>query len=99
MEAAESGKGDDLSVTNGTGLPWAARGCGLAKAKVGAVMMMIGHVVSQQAKAEAVVEDDDVVEKLAADAAHPSAAPSWQLQPPWGSRIPQSMRARPRVND
>jgi hypothetical protein len=65
MEVAESGQGDDLSVTNGTGLPWAARGCGLVKAKVGAVMMMIGHVVSQQAKEEAVVEDDDVVEKLA----------------------------------
>jgi len=30
---------------------------------------LIGHVVSQQAKEEAVVEDDDVVEKLAADAA------------------------------
>jgi hypothetical protein len=36
---------------------------------VGAVILVIGNVVAQQAKQVAVVEDDDVVEKLAADAA------------------------------
>jgi hypothetical protein len=71
VEAAESGQGDDLGVTNGPGLPWAARGCGLGEAEVGAVIMVIGDVVSQQAKQVAVVEDDDVVDELAADAADP----------------------------
>jgi hypothetical protein len=66
-------KGDDLGVTNGPGLPWAAGGCGLAEAEVSAVIMVIGNVVSQQAKQVAVVEDDDVVEELAADAADPVA--------------------------
>ena len=57
VEAAESGQGDDLGVTNRPGLPWAARGCGLGEAEVGAVIMVIGDVVSQQAKQVAVVED------------------------------------------
>ena len=47
VEAAESGQRDDLDVTNGPGLPWAARGCGLGEAEVGAVIMVIGNVVSQ----------------------------------------------------
>ena len=47
VEAAESGQGDDLGVTNGPGLPWAAGGCGLGEAEVGAVIMVIGNVVSQ----------------------------------------------------
>jgi hypothetical protein len=71
VEAAESGQGDDLGFTNGPGLARAARGCGFGEAEVGAVIMVIGDVVSQQAKQVAVVEDDDVVEKLAADAADP----------------------------
>lgn len=68
VEATESGQGDDLGVTNGPGLPGAARGCGLGEAEVGAVIMVIGDVVSQQAQQVAVVEDDDVAGELAAQA-------------------------------
>src|SRR5258705_7745183 len=46
--------------------------CSRGEAEVGAVIMVIGDVVSQQAKQVAVVEDDDVVEELAADAADPA---------------------------
>ena len=34
VEAAESGQRDDLGVSNGPGLPWAVRGCGLGEAEV-----------------------------------------------------------------
>src|SRR4051812_1294834 len=84
MEAAESGQGDDLGVTNGPGLPWAAGGCAFGEAEGGAGIMVIGDVVSQQAKQVAVVEDHDVVEELAAGAADPTFGDAVLPRAPWG---------------
>jgi hypothetical protein len=64
VEVAEAGQGDNLGVTNYADLPWAARGCGLREAEVGAIIMVVSPVVPEQAMQVAIVEDDHVVEEL-----------------------------------
>ena len=61
VEIAEAGQGDNLGVTNYADLPWAARGCGPSEAEVGAIIMVVSHVVPEQAMQVAIVEDDYVV--------------------------------------
>ena len=72
VEAAEPGQGDDLGVTEGPGLPWAARGSGLGEAEVRTIVVVVRDVLADQAQKMTVVEDDDMVEELAPDAADPT---------------------------
>jgi len=74
VQAAEPGQGDDLGVTNGPGLPWAARGRSLGEAEVRAIVLVVRDVLADQAQQMTVVEDDDMVEELATDAADPRSA-------------------------
>ena len=48
MEAAESGQGDDLGVTEGPGLPWAARGSGLGEAEVRTIVVVVRDVLADR---------------------------------------------------
>jgi hypothetical protein len=53
---AEPGQGDDLGVTNGSGLPWAARGRGLGGAEVRAIVVVVRDVLAEQAQQMTVVD-------------------------------------------
>ena len=64
VEASESRLADDLGLSGGTSLRWAARGRGLREAKVRTVIVIVGHVVSEQALQVQLVEHDDVVEEV-----------------------------------
>ena len=84
VQAAEPGLGDDLGVTNGPGLPWAARGRGLGQAEVRAIVVVVRDVLAEQAQQMTVVEHDDMVEELAPDAADPTFGDAVLPRAPWG---------------
>ena len=83
VEAAEPGQGDDLGVTEGPGLPWAARGSGLGEAEVRTIVVVVRDVLADQAQQMTVVKDDDMVEELAPDAADPTFGDTVLPRAPW----------------
>ena len=91
VETAEPRQGDDLDVPSEPSLRRTACGRGLGEAEVGAVAAVVRDVLAEQAQQVAVVEDDDMVEELATDAADPT------LRDAVLPRAPRGGAGRPRA--
>src|SRR5215468_6586397 len=72
VQAPESGKGVDQVFTCSTDRDWPTRWCVFREPQVRPVLVVVAHIIGQQALQMPLVEHDHVIQQVSAAAPHPT---------------------------